>query len=281
MNRLKLFAISLCAVMLISSCSSKKKVTTKDTSNVVSTAVATTQKARFDEAIGKNGDFKLFQARTKYSLGGKSLSGRLSIEQGKRMKLTATVLGIEVLRIDINNSQVTIVDKFDKLYTILSIDEFAAKLGLQAEMRYDAIESLFLGRMFVPGKGIAKSNDFKNLNWDILPTGDMTGEYKKDKYTLRYALDSNNNLSVTAVRLADGDKNMAISYEYADHQTFGNMQYPGTATINVNGAGTDISAKMTMSNPTEPKDWTPFSPNAEYRQVSISELFTAIKNLGK
>ena len=280
MNKLKFILISLLAVVLVSSCSSKKKLTKSETS-VVSAADLANQKERYAEYIKKCGDFDLFQARAKYSFNGKSLGGRLNVEHGKRMKLTASVLGIEVMRIDINREQVVIVDKFDKLYSVISIDEFAEKLGLQAEMRYDALECLFIGRIFVPGKGEAEEGDFNNINWEILPTGDMLGTFKKDKYTLNYALNANNNLSLTAVKLVNDDKNIAISYEYADFQPFEDMQYPGTSTISFNGADTNISAGFSLSNPVASKNGTAFVPNGDYRLVTISDLMEAIKNLGK
>lgn len=281
MKNIKYLLIALCAIVMTSSCSSKKKLTKTDTDNIVPIETIKNQKARFDQIVGNMTDFNLFQARTKYSLGNKSLSGRLNIEHGKRMKLTATVLGIEVIRLDINREQVTIVDKFDKLYTVLSIDELAQKLGLQEEMRYDAIESLIMGRMFIPGKTVTKSGDFKSVTWTTLPTGEMIGDFIKDKYVLNYVFDNNNNLQVTAVRLNDTADPFTVSYEYEDYQQISNIIFPGNSTVRVITDDSNIQVGISMSNPTEGKTWTAFVPNGEYRQVTISDLIDAIENLSK
>ena len=43
--------------------------------------------------------------------------------------MTVTVLGIEVARVEVNRENVVIVDKFDKLYTELTIEEFAERMN--------------------------------------------------------------------------------------------------------------------------------------------------------
>jgi len=281
MKQFKYLFLAIILTTIMSSCSSKKNLPKGDATNNISSAIVNSQKSRFDDALKNYNDYNLFQARTKYSFGGKSLSGRFNVEHGKRMKLTATVLGIEVIRIEITTEQVTLVDKMDKLYTVLSIGEFAQKLGMQAEMRYDALECLLMGRMFVPGKGEAKSSDFKSLNWEILPTTDLRGVYTKDKYAINYDIDQNNILKITTVKLENDDKNMTFEYEYSNYQKLGDLQFPGTSSIRINGLEDTIYAEIAMSNPVEGKNWTAFVPSGEYRQVTISELVTAIKNLGK
>ena len=41
----------------------------------------------------------------------------------------------------------------------------------------------------------------------------------------------------------------------------------------------EIKAELTLSAPIMGKTWTPFSPTEAYKQVSMQELVTAIKNM--
>ena len=95
MKKITLYLCLLLTALTLASCRSAKNAT----SNLAKEEI-TAAKNRFEAVTARNFDYDLLQSKVKYALGGKSLSGRLNIEHGKRLCLTVTVMGIEVARID-------------------------------------------------------------------------------------------------------------------------------------------------------------------------------------
>lgn len=276
----KIFFLLSIAVLL-SSCTSKKKIVDPALNSDAQAALAmesAVQKGRFEEALGKSSDFNLLQLRTKYSLGDKSLSGRLNVEKGKRLCMTVTVLGIEVARVEADAKSVVIVDKFDKLYTELSIEEFASQFGLKDEMQYDALECLLLGRMFIPGTGEARLKDFNKLDWTI-DNGMLIGEMSKQKYSLSYVVGEDNRLSKTIVSAQKGGAEASISCSYSGYQSVEDGELASSETFALKAQDMNIKADLTLSSPIVGKAWISFVPSASYKKVSLQDIVTAIKNL--
>ena len=269
----------LSVLILLSSCTGKKRVTKgKNELDTRNEAVLAIEKNRYEEALQTAFDFKSLQSRAKYSFGKKSLNGRLNIERGKRLCMTVTVLGIEVARVEVNRETVLIVDKFDKIYTELSIEEFADRMGLQDEMRYEAIECLLLGRMFIPGCGEAEAKDFKKLNWTIKEEN-LVGELSKPRYSLEYVIGNDNKLANTIVKANGGAEEVAVAFTYRGHQSIEGGEFATQEQITLFRGNEEIKAELTLSAPIMGKTWTPFSPTEAYKQVSMQELVTAIKNM--
>lgn len=276
----KLFYIFAClSIILMSSCISKKKLPKSgDTDVNISKPALTVEKNRFEEALNNAYDFKLLQSRAKYSFGDKSLSGRLNVERGKRLCMTVTVLGIEVARVEVDQKNVVIVDKFDKLYTELSIEEFASQFGLQDEMQYEALECLLLGRMFVPGSGEAEAKDFKKINWSN-EEGRLLGNISKPKYVLSYVVGEDNKLAETIVKANRGGSDASIGCTYSGYQSIEGGEFATSETLELRSADKNLKANLSLSAPTLGKAWTSFQPNEAYKKATIQEIMNAIKNL--
>lgn len=239
-------------------------------------------KERYEAVIGRNFKYDYLQAKMKYSLGGgKSLNGRLNIEHGKRLCMTVTLLGIEVARIEANQETVTVVEKVDKIYARVPIAEAAAKLGLENEAKLEALEALLLGRIFVPGKGVAESGDFGKLTWYPMENSELQADYLTDKYQLSYVMSDKNYLVATQVKVnANPNANAnTIVWEYAQPIEIEGGSMPTEETLTMSGAK-NISASITINNPSaSKKNWSSFEPGSNYRQVTLLELFETIKKL--
>lgn len=234
-------------------------------------------KARYEACLGRNFQYDYLQAKMKYTLGNKSLSGKLNIEHGKRLCMTVTVLGIEVARVEANTENVVIVDKVDKVYAQVSIAEAASRIGLENEAKLEALEALLLGRIFVPGQGSATKSDFSRLTWWPLDNNELQADYVSDKYQLSYILNGDNYLVVTQVNVPS--KEASFVWEYANPLELENGTMPTRETLSVKGPQS-VSADLSMSSPSvAKKGWTSFSPSSNYKQVSFSELIDIIKKM--
>lgn len=262
---------TLCMAMLLAGCYSNKNVAT-------GTANQTQAKVRYEAAVGQNFDYDCLQSKVKYLFEGKSLSGKMNLEHGKRLCLTATVLGIEVARIEANTEWVYIVDKFDKVYAEVPIAEFASRMGLQEEAKLETLEALLLGRMYLPGKGEAKASDFKQFVWNAAEKNGVCGQYKATKYALTYFIDADNNLCKTQVEVPSND--MTFTWSYTSYQEAGKGKMPSAETLQGQSPSLNLSAQITMGTPTlSKKGWNSFTPASNYKKVSVTDLVEMIKNL--
>ena len=274
-----LYFLSL--LVILTSCSGKKRIVKgAGDADPQKVSVVAAEKNRYEATIQNALDFKILQSRVKYSFGDKSLNGRLNIEHGKRLCMTVTVLGIEVARVEVNRENVVIVDKFDKLYTELTIEEFAERMNLQDEMRYEALECLLLGRIFIPGSGEAEVRDFKKMNW-AMKDDNLTGELTKPRYSLEYVIDKDNRLTNTIVTAKDGSVSKSVAVMYKGYQTVEGGEFATQEQITLINDNKAVKADLTLSAPIMGKTWTSFTPTEAYKKVTFQELLTAVKNMKK
>ncbi len=236
-------------------------------------------KVRYEAVFARNFDYEYLQAKMKYSLdGSKALSGKLNVEHGKRLCLTVTVMGIEIARIEADQQTVMIYDKFDKVYAKASIAEVVAKLGLESEARLEALEALLLGRVFVPGRGLAASSDFEKLVWYPLENKELQADFVTEKYQLSYVMSPENYLVATQVKVPT--KQSTFVWEYASPIEVEGGWMPTDETLSVAGGGRNMSANLTISNPVvSKKGWKSFEPGSNYREVTFAELFEIVKKI--
>jgi len=272
MKKLAYLLILVLAVTLSSCHSSKHGVSGSALENAEA-------RAQYEALVARSFDFDQLQGKVKYNLGGKNLSGKLTVEQGKRLAMTMTVLGAEVARLEANQEEVYIVEKLDKVYAKQTIAEMAQKLGMQDEACYEALEALVLGRIFIPGKGYAKANSFNQMEWSELDEqGNVVGTYTGKGYLLNYTIDAKNNLIQTEVVVPE--KGATFTWGYADFQPVNEQGYlPGVEKLRGAAGSKDLSLQFSISNPQlSKKGISAFKPEG-YKEVSFEELVTIVKNM--
>lgn len=276
-NCLKYLSLIMMVIVLMTSCKSTKNFT-KDLNG------PNPERARFEAVVANHYKYEALQSKVKLSMGKSSLSGKLCIESGKRFCLlvNAPLLGFEVARVEATRDSVVLVDKFDKVYSVLTLGELTKMEALEGH-EMEALEALMLGRIFIPGKGQATSKDYANLTWNTSASSDpaksiSTGVYKGKNYDLVYTINGQGQLMQTSLTTNDGKK--AI-WQYA---TFENIDKKNIATaesiIATNADKKELRAGMTLTNPTLGEStWRDFEPNDSYRRVTIEELGEILKKM--
>ena len=272
MKKFTLYLCLLLTALTLAGCRSTKNAT----SNLAKEEI-TAAKNRFEAVTARNFDYDLLQSKVKYALGGKSLNGRLYIEHGKRLCLTVTVMNIEVARIDANTETVYIVNKFNKVYAKVSLSEAAARIGLQEEAKLETLEALLLGRIYMPGKGLASKGDFNQFVWYPMQNEELQADFIADRYQLSYVMDAANYLVATQVKVPA--KQSTFVWEYADPTTVSSGSVPTRQTLSISG-DMNMSFDFSLNSPAvSQKNWTSFQPSDKYREVTFFELIDSIKNM--
>lgn len=271
MKFLKYFAFLTVVVVMLSSCTASRR---SGGGNKLKA-----ERERYEAVVSQAFDFNQLQSKVKMGFKGKSLSGKMSIEHGKRFAMGVTVLGIEVARVEANNDSVMIIDKFDKAYSVIPMSQLAN--GHEDEIRLDALECLMLGRIFVPGKGEAKNSDFGRFVWtrsSAADDADVQGTFTGANYQLIYTIDAASRLKSTTLAFTDA-KGYSATWTYSGHTTVEKGLMPGHETISAKG-GKQLEAEMNINSTTVSKNaWKSFSPSGAYKRVTPQELISMIKNL--
>ncbi len=273
--------ISLAAVMVLvfASCHTPKVVTGTLTGEHP-------EKARFEHVVQNNYKYEALQSKVKYSLGKTSLNGKMCLESGNRlcMQVNAPLIGFEVARIEATQDSVLLVDKYDKMYSILNLANLYDIRDLNGH-EMEALECIMLGRIYIPGKGQASSKDYGKLSWSTPKLADggqghTEGLYKGKDYSILYTIDENGRLVSTL--LAVGGK--TARWEYADYQEVEQGQWvPTQENITITNADNkEISAGLRLTNPTFGEStWRDFQPTDSYNKVPVKEIGNRIKSLSK
>ncbi len=277
--KFKYLSFLLVIVTLLSACDTQKKL-------IGSLNGPNPERARFETVIANNFKYDALQSKAKFSMGGSSLSGKFCLESGRRLciQVNAPLLGFEVARIEATADSAVLVDKFDKIYTVVPLGELTQMEAL-AGHEMEALECLMLGRIFIPGKGQATSKDYALLTWSTPKNAAgenplTTGVYKGKNYELAYTINSLGQLMNTSLTMSDGKKAV---WQYATYQVVDKKNLPVAEIIKATNTDKKaIEAGISFTNPTLGEStWRDFEPNASFRRVTLQELGEVLKNITK
>lgn len=275
---IKLFCL-LSLILFLTGCRSQK-IGVKDQSTV------TPEKTRFESVVQNSFSFEALQSKTKYTLGSTSLNGKMCLESGKRLclQVNAPLLGFEIARVEATQEQILLVDKYDKVYCAFQLSDIYQIEEISGH-ELEALECLMLGRIYIPGKGVAKRRDYKSLTWTTPKLADGTygvseALYQGNDYSLLYRIDASGRLVST--RLTVGNK--SALWEYAEYREVQKNKFvPVRETITAMDAGNEkFTAGLSLNSPELGEStWRNFEPNNSYREVSLQEMLEIVKQLGK
>lgn len=271
--------LALVTIALMSSCRSHK-ISVTDLNG------PTPEQARFESVVQNTYKYDALMSKVKMSLGKSSLNGKLCLESGKRLclQVNAPLIGFEIARVEASQESVLIVDKYDKMYSVLNLSELY-QLDELSGHEMEALECIMLGRIYIPGRGVATAKDYQQLQWTtpMLPDGtkgDSEGLYAGKDYSLIYSINSSGQLVST--QLLIGGKSARWDYSHYVEVEKGKWVPTLENITAVNDGNESLNAALEMTNPQfDESNWRDFEANASYRQVSIDKLVETVKQLAK
>lgn len=265
-----LYILSLLSLFVITSCKSKQSAAE------ISPELKTEQ-AMFGQVIANHFSFEAVQSKIKLGLGKNNLNGKICLESNKRfgMLINAPLIGFEIGRVEATKEVIILVDKFDKVYSNITLKDLSmpqALVGHEAE----ALEALFLARIYLPGKGLATIKDFASFKWEK-----KTAIYKDPDYRLIYSFGENGMLSSTELVSNDGK---SVKWEYDEYRELESGKFmPSNQSVNIRDEkGEGYSFSLNITNPSLGEStWREFKPTSSFREVTITELGETLKKHAK
>lgn len=227
--------ICIAASLLLSGCAAKKKAAKTEKTEVKTEKVhvVTIQ----EKVIGAQPDFQTVSAqKVRFSINyqQRQLSANGSITMVKDSILIISVqplLGIELLRVEVTKTDMTVVDKMNKRYMQMSYDEVRQELGVP--VRYDDLQALAMNRLFVANKpqNWLTENRLETESAD----GKTTLQFREGKVKYKYIIDERLLIPLSLDLSMEGNSGTS-RVEYNGHNLHDGILFASQIRIVYNGS---------------------------------------------
>lgn len=282
MNKILHGALTVCAVVLLASCASKKAIVREPLPGKEPHTGATSpgiaedmQELAFVQRVFDNQVYAqniVGNMTFSFTRGGKKISAPGSVRMRKdkviRLQVFIPFLGTEVGRIEFTPDGVLIIDRMHKEYVRADYREldFLRDNGLT----FYSLQALFWNQLLVPGKEKVSESDLKSFDVSLSTVGETVPlVLKKGSMDYRWNAQKNNGRILSAVVSYQSNQHgkSTLTWNYDNFKAVGVKQFPakqvfsfittatktpqqGQVTIDMNDVQTDDSweERSTVSN---------------------------------
>lgn len=203
-----------------------------------------------------------------------TLKGRLRMRRDEGVQMSITALGLmEIASIEFTPKGAYIIDRVNKRYVMF--DYSSGWMNL-AGINFNAVQSLFWNRIFIPGEKEAWRN---TGNFTISNTGTRCLVEPNRQRTLKCQFHTDTDCK----RLQQTDLNLkqyAATWKYSRFETTDDYTYPTTHDVLVSGSSRSIGANINLSNiSTLDTGWDGTTDLSRYKEVDIDQLLSILNML--
>lgn len=208
-----------------------------------------------------------------------SVNANMRIRRGELIRLSvAPVLGIEVARMDITPKGVLVIDRMNRRYVEIGFAEVADIL--KVEVDFNALQSLFLNEIFLPGRESLTVEDA--VKFDLseqdgrahLQVKDSRSQMKDSRYSF-FTSATDGRLEETVISL----KNLPyeLHCRYTDFTMVGSDVFPQSIELTPEGTQKKYSLGLKLSRIGTDSGWDAKSEvPAKYRKMTVQEVMQLI-----
>ena len=208
-----------------------------------------------------------------------SVNANMRIRRGELIRLSvAPVLGIEVARMDITPKGVLVIDRMNRRYVEIGFAEVADIL--KVEVDFNALQSLFLNEIFLPGRESLTVEDA--VKFDLseqdgrahLQVKDSRSQMKVSRYSF-FTSATDGRLEETVISLKDLP--YALHCRYTDFTMVGSDVFPQSIELTPEGTQKKYSLGLKLSRIGTDSGWDAKSEvPAKYRKMTVQEVMQLI-----
>ena len=210
-----------------------------------------------------------------------SVNANMRIRRGELIRLSvAPVLGIEVARMDITPKGVLVIDRMNRRYVEIGFAEVADIL--KVEVDFNALQSLFLNEIFLPGRESLTVEDA--VKFDLseqdgrahLQVRDSRSQMKDSRYSF-FTSATDGRLEETVISLKDLP--YVLHCRYTDFTMVGSDVFPQSIELTPEGTQKKYSLGLKLSRIGTDSGWDAKSEvPAKYRKMTVQEVIQLIIN---
>ena len=243
-----------------------------------STAITKTEEAFFTSVLDNALRFNTLSARLNLDFSGsqQEFSSRVQVKMRYNDRIQLSIqplLGIEVLRIELSNDSIKILDRLNKRYVSDNYNKLKNELAI--DFNFQNLQALLTNRIFIPGESRVSKNHYRQFR------------VRKNNNTAEFQWKDSNGAFLTF--LADGEEkllstkieheNQKLTFEYSRFQTVNNQLFPLRMTALLT-SGDDIqgTAILAFSTPEINSPLTfDFSIPSGFSRVALEQLINSFQ----
>ncbi|MBD5189213.1 MAG: DUF4292 domain-containing protein [Bacteroidales bacterium] len=271
-NRIQIFVFAIMLMTVLGACASKKSVASDSVANQNSETAIIKNKNKVGDALALYKDWTSAQISGKLHLSSLPVSPSLKIymKKGKELTISASAILVgEVFRVELTEDSLFVVNKLKKVYC----KESGEKLRDIYPTFCEELQSVFLGRMIVPGCGTLSASNLAKIEVEM--ENDMRkvipdlGEFPIDVSAF-YLLDSDGRVSDLIVEGEQGKRLFTLDYTWKGN---------GSSDIDavLNRGNKPVKVEISLDSP----KWgasplSRFKLGKDYKRVGFKEFFKTI-----
>lgn len=206
------------------------------------------------------------------SKGSASLNATLRMKKGEVIQLSvAPFLGIEVARMEITPSRILAVDRLHKRYVEISFETLSGML--HAELDFNSLQSLFMNKIFLPGKVELDADDVRRFR--VSSEGSQALLVPKSARTLSYQFFTGVESGLLEkTRLGMNGTAYALEWSYGDFSRLDGKMFPQHMLVQVTGGGEkNYSLDMKFSRLSTGTNWNASAElSSKYQKMELQDL---------
>lgn len=271
-NKIFLVVVTIASLLLVSSCKSKKTVTTGGT---------LTEKSHnqiIEDALSAQVEYKTLSTKgtVEFKIGSSSQKVPAVFKMIKDSVLQASlripILGGEAMRLTITPDSIILIDRMKKQYIAESFKN--SKAIANFDFNFYNLQALFTNRLFIPGNKEVVKKDFQKYN--ISSANDVYMLQTKGKGDLLYTFAVDASDHVASALIFNEKKNVTLQWSYADFINDNGLVYPTNMQANVDVAKKRLDLTITYGKLEIDKELSiDNSISSRYTKVDFSDIIGA------
>ncbi len=202
----------------------------------------------------------------------------LRIRRGEVIQLSVTpVLGIEVARLELTPQGLLLVDRMNKRFVRASFAEVSQLLHV--DLDFQALQSLFLNELFLPGKNELSTTDVASfmLTMNAGQAKLQPKRMKRINYQF-FTSAQNGQLEKTIVGLKGTA--YSLDWDYSDFTQLEGRLFPRRTAITLQGTKESYALNLKMSRLSVDGNWSGRTQlSSRYKEISLEELLKVLFKL--
>ena len=224
-----------------------------------SAAITKTDELFFASVLEQSIIFETFSARVNLDFSGaqQEFSSRVQVKMIRDDRIQLSILpflGIEMLRIELSNDSIKILDRMNKRY--VSDNYHPLKKEFDVDINFQNLQALLTNRMFIPGENSITARQYRQFRITKKSSHQAELQWKGKNGTF-YTFLADGDDKLLATRIENDPQNL-LTWEYSNFQTINNQLFP-----------TKMTARLTSGDQVQGTTTLTFSPPEINRPISL------------
>ena len=268
-KRIGIYACWMLLVLLITSCSSTKKMGRSD-------AGAFSETEYMEKMLSRTMKWDAFTAKmsTELDVNGKNIgkvNGLLRIKRGEIIQiLLVPFLGIEVGRIEFSPDGMLIIDRMNKRYAQISFEDLESRIHVG--LSYPTLQALFLNEVFLLEKSQLTMRDKTSFDWMVAMPEIVLSVKKSKPFNCRFQIEAPEGwLQETHIGIPG--TSYALNWRYDNFKPLEPSTFPSYMQMSFEGVKNSIAVTFNLSRLSTDSDWGGHTDiPRKYEKVELEEV---------